>query len=126
MIVLTLEEIKQHGISGNELSEIVFQNKTFTKGSTYSQRCRESAIAYGQQYSATQGECVVIDNGTYLTLWLEQKSLDSTNKIELIVSQSLPISTPETARPAINDSQPKTVNINNNDRPLKKYRGHYY
>jgi hypothetical protein len=73
MIILTLEEIKQHGISGNELSEMVFQHKTFSKGSTYSQRCRESAIVYGRQYSAEQGECLIIDCGTYLTLWLEKK-----------------------------------------------------
>jgi hypothetical protein len=127
MLVLTLEEIKKHGISGNELSEITFQNKVFTKGSTYSQRCRESAIAYGENYSITQGECIIIDNGTYLTLWLERKTANLAESQESIVPQIQPKSEsiPEKVANKGN-SLANTNQITTETRSLRKYRGSYY
>jgi hypothetical protein len=96
MIFLTKKEIEQHGISGNEMAEISFQNKTFLKGSTYSIRLKESIIARAQNHDQSKGECLVIDHGQYLTFWTEKQAI--------IESKPIPVVT--AANPAVESTIP--------------------
>lgn len=68
MIFLTREEVGNIPASS---SQIVFQNKLFTRGPDFAKNLQESAQKYCQKNSQNI-TCLLVDNHCYFSVWIEQ------------------------------------------------------
>ncbi|MGK7874803.1 MAG: hypothetical protein AB4426_16320 [Xenococcaceae cyanobacterium] len=106
MLFLTAEELEIQSVSGQDTSEIIFQNKLLTRGPDYPINNRDKASIFCQQNSEDDFLCLLVENPYYLTVWLEKKSETSISPTE-----------PESPPPHSSSVQ---------KRPLKKDQGISY
>ncbi len=75
MLFFTPEELKRQGISCKDTSQITFQKKLFTRAVDFSRKYRQASIRFCQDYVNSGLLCLIVENRTYFTVWLEKKEV---------------------------------------------------
>jgi hypothetical protein len=100
MIIVKQEQMQGHDISLIQniaemslISEIIFQQRIFVQKSTFPSRFKEKLIDFVQDREENQEEFLIIDCGTYLTLWVEKIVENAINSNKLTANVNSLIST---------------------------------
>lgn len=80
MLFATTEELELQGIYCNETSQIIFQNKLFTRAADFPKNSRIAAIKLCQEYLKSHHQCLMVENHNILTVWVEQKQANPPNE----------------------------------------------
>lgn len=80
MLFATTEELELQGIYCNETSQIIFQNKRFNRTADFPKNSRIAAIKLCQEYLKSHHQCLMVENHTTLTVWVEEKQVNPPNE----------------------------------------------
>ncbi|MGK7877926.1 MAG: hypothetical protein AB4426_32850 [Xenococcaceae cyanobacterium] len=105
--IAAIENLPGAEVSINEKSQIIFQNKLFTRGPDFSKNLREAAIKFCQKYSDSI-LCLIVESQWYLTVWIEDSETSIPDNFEKPEEKS------------------SAVQISAQKRRIKKYRGLSY
>ncbi|KAF3884456.1 MULTISPECIES: hypothetical protein [Nostocales] len=79
MLFLSLEDLEVQGVSYNGASQIIFKNKIFTRFVDFSIQYRQKAIKFCQEFLDDNLFCLIVENQSYLTVWVEEKEKNLAN-----------------------------------------------
>lgn len=79
MIFLTKEQLAPENLESS--SQLMFQDKLFTRGPDFAKSARSIAIKFCQRY-LHRVPCLLVDNDSYVSIWIEQSSKVNTESIE--------------------------------------------
>lgn len=75
MLILSAQELESKGIPYLAASTILFQERLFVKGQSFSQRVRQVAIDLYAEYLSSGIHCLLVESAEQLTFWRELESL---------------------------------------------------
>jgi len=89
MLFITTEELELQGVDCKEASQITFHNKLLTRGLDFSKKARQRVIGFCQDYLDANLFCLVVESQWYLTVWIEDKNTNFTEKDRNFHTQSI-------------------------------------
>jgi hypothetical protein len=93
MLFLTPEDLEIQGVFCKEASKIIFQKKILTRFIDFSTQNRRTAIKFCQEFLEDKLFCLIVENQSYLTVWVEEKQVRLTGETETSVNYAQPVST---------------------------------
>ncbi len=69
MMITTASELAESGIYNQFGIQLIFHNKVFTKGQSFSCKAREVALEICQEHLDNGGFCMLVEEGNLITLW---------------------------------------------------------
>ncbi len=120
MLFLTAEDLENQGVFCKEASQIIFQNKILTRLIDFSTQNHRRAIKFCQEFLEDQLFCLIVENQSYLTVWVEKKQVKFTGETETSVNYVQPVSNslsyqakdkPEEAEISINRVPPVSTSL---------------
>ncbi|BAY45524.1 hypothetical protein SAMD00079811_31280 [Scytonema sp. HK-05] len=120
MLFLTPEDLENQGVFCKEASQIIFQNKILTRFIDFPTQNRRRAIKFCQEFLEDQLFCLLVENQSYLTVWVEKKQVRLTGETEIPINYVQPVSNslssqakdkPEKAEIPINRVQPVSTSL---------------
>ncbi|MUG96022.1 hypothetical protein F7734_28220 [Scytonema sp. UIC 10036] len=73
MFFLSLEDLEIKGVSYMGESQIIFKNKILTRCIDFSIQYHQKAIKFCQEFLDDNLLCLIVENQSYLTVWVEEK-----------------------------------------------------
>ena len=120
MLFLTAEDLENQGVFCKEASQIIFQNKILTRLIDFSTQNRRRAIKLCQEFLEDKLFCLIVENRSYLTVWVEKKEVRFTSETKIPINYVQPELTglssqaqdkPEEAEISINRVQPVSTSL---------------
>ena len=120
MLFLTPEDLENQGVFCKEASQIIFQNKILTRFIDFPTQNHRRAIKFCQEFLEDQLFCLIVENQSYLTVWVEKKEVKFTGETEIPINYVQPVSNslsyqakekPEDAEISINRVQPVSTSL---------------
>jgi hypothetical protein len=74
MVRISLKELERYGIFRNEKqqkSQVVFHDKTYTRGPDFSKNLQAKAIRFCQKYDRQNLETLIVEHPLYLAIWIQ-------------------------------------------------------
>ncbi|GAA6620343.1 hypothetical protein [Scytonema sp. NUACC26] len=103
MLFLRLEDLEIQGVSYKGASQIIFKNKILTRFIDLSTQYRQKALKVCQEFLDANLFCLIVENRSYLTVWVEEKEQKLAGETEIInyklyepASLSFPVADTET------------------------------
>lgn len=90
MLFLTPEDLEIQGVFCKEASKIIFQKKILTRFIDFSTQNRRIAIKFCQEFLEDKLFCLIVENQSYLTVWVEEKQVRLTRETETSVNYAQP------------------------------------
>ncbi len=75
MLTLTIEQLKEMGVSTISSSTLTLDDKQFQIGPTFSLKMRSAAIDFCEQKESEGCECLLVENANAITIWNQKKSI---------------------------------------------------
>jgi len=69
MMITTASELAQLGTYNPLGAQLIFRDKVFTKGQSFSCRARQVALAVCQENPEHGGFCMLVEDGNLITIW---------------------------------------------------------
>ena len=120
MLFFTAEDLENQGVYCKEASQIIFKNKILTRCIDFSTQNRRRAIKFCQEFFEDQLFCLIVENQSYLTVWVEKKEVKFTGETEIPINYVQPVSNslssqakdkPKDAEISINPVQPVSTSL---------------
>jgi hypothetical protein len=73
MLFITLDDLEVQGVSYKGASKIIFKNKILTRCVDFSTQYRQKALKFCQEFLDDNLFCLIVENQSYLTVWVEEK-----------------------------------------------------
>ncbi|MGL5804253.1 MAG: hypothetical protein ACRC2R_15785 [Xenococcaceae cyanobacterium] len=74
MVKLTAKELERQGTFYSEKfqkSQVMFQEKTYTRGPDFSKNLHAKAIRFCQKYDKLNLETLIVEHPLYLAIWIQ-------------------------------------------------------
>jgi hypothetical protein len=74
MLRINLKDLEHYGIFRNEKhqrSQVVFQDKTYTRGPDFSKNLQAKAVRFCQKYDKLNLETLIVEHPLYLAIWIQ-------------------------------------------------------
>jgi hypothetical protein len=74
MLRVNLRDLENYGIFRTEKhqrSQVIFQDKTYTRGPDFSKNLQAKAIRFCQKYDKLNLETLVVEHPLYLAIWIQ-------------------------------------------------------
>jgi hypothetical protein len=92
MLFFTAEDLENQGVFCKEASQIIFKNKILTRFIDFSTQNRRRAIKFCQEFLEDQLFCLIVENQSYLTVWVEKKEVRFTGGTGIAINYVQPVS----------------------------------
>jgi hypothetical protein len=92
MLFFTAEDLENQGVFCKEASQIIFKNKILTRFIDFSTQNRRRAIKFCQEFLEDQLFCLIVENQSYLTVWVEKKEVRFTGETGIAINYVQPVS----------------------------------
>lgn len=92
MLFFTAEDLENQGVFCKEASQIIFKNKILTRFIDFSTQNRRRAIKFCQEFLEAQLFCLIVENQSYLTVWVEKKEVKFTGETGIAINYVQPVS----------------------------------
>ncbi|MBW4502624.1 MAG: hypothetical protein KME57_24410 [Scytonema hyalinum WJT4-NPBG1] len=92
MLFLTPEDLENQGVFCKEASQIIFQNKILTRFIDFPTQNHRRAIKFCQEFLEEQLFCLIVENQSYLTVWVEKKQVKFTGETGIAINYVQPVS----------------------------------
>ncbi|MEI2582912.1 hypothetical protein [Scytonema sp. PRP1] len=92
MLFFTAEDLENQGVFCKEASQIIFKNKILTRFIDFSTQNRRRAIKFCQEFLEEQLFCLIVENQSYLTVWVEKKEVRFTGETGIAINYVQPVS----------------------------------
>lgn len=75
MMITTAHELAESGVYNQSSPRLIFRNKIFTRGQSFSYKARQVAVAICQEHLDRGGFCMLVEDGNLITLWRQIGSI---------------------------------------------------